>query len=178
MIFLRCSVTNRSKNCGKSTKNGFVHKNRQRLHVRIAFLSQNVDFLSIFGIPLGSRGPPGTSGSLPEAFMFVYKFPIASENRPKPAPGRPRVSPRHLLGTVLGRFWIHFSDRFASPGMDLASIFLDIAMIPRDTTRYEKTYGNIAESLGGCLEIAGDCDAVCPLMLVLSACASHVMGKT
>ena len=30
------------------------------------------------------------------------------------------MSPRHLLGTILGRFWIDFSSRFASPGMDLA----------------------------------------------------------
>ena len=28
-------------------------------------------------------------------------------------------------------------------------------------------------SLGGCLEIAGDCDAMCPLRLDLPACASH-----
>ena len=28
-------------------------------------------------------------------------------------------------------------------------------------------------SLGGCLEIASDCNAVCPFMLVFSACASH-----
>ena len=28
--------------------------------------------------------------------------------------------PRHLPGIILGRFWIDFSGRFASPGMDLA----------------------------------------------------------
>ena len=41
----------------KTTNNGFVHKNRQRIHVWNAFFHQRVDFQLILGVPLGPQGP-------------------------------------------------------------------------------------------------------------------------
>ena len=65
--------------------------------------------------------------------------------------GMPRA-PQDAPGTLLGDS-IESRDQFradsgsagASPGIDFASLFLDVAMIPRDMTRQEKSYGSLAE---------------------------------
>ena len=89
LIFREKSTPNRRK----TTNNGFVHKNRQRIHDWNAFFHQRVDFQSILGVPLGPQGPPETSGSLPEAFMFFINFQLCLKIGPDRLPGGPRKAP-------------------------------------------------------------------------------------
>ena len=96
----------------KRTENGFVHKNRQRIHVWKAFFHQKIKIWSIFGVPLDPRGPSGTSGSLPEAFTFFINFelrlkigPDQPPGGPREAPGVPQAPPGHHFGWMLDRFF-------------------------------------------------------------------------
>ena len=80
------------------------YKNAQK-RLRKALFPPEVDFSSIFGCPLGPRGPPGMSReparSLP---MFLRSFAL-SKNRARPGPGRPRRGPRAPSGTPQEPFW-------------------------------------------------------------------------
>ena len=166
-------------NCRKTTNNGFVRKNRQRIHVWNAFFHQRVDFQSILGVPLGPQGPPETSGSLPEAFMFFINFQLCLKIGPDRLPGGPRKAPDvpqappgHNFGFILDRFF----GSICPHGSGLVFWTLRWFRGTRQHTR--RLMGISRSSLGGCPEIAGNFNSMCPLMLVLSTCASYVMGKT
>ena len=100
------------RNRGKITKNGFVHKNRQRIHVWNVFFHYKVDLLSIFRVPLGPRGPPGTSRAPSRSLQFFINFQSRLNTGqdqppggPREAPGVPQAPPGHHFGSILDRFF-------------------------------------------------------------------------
>ena len=68
-----------------------------------------VDCWSIFGIPLGPRGPPGTSREPPRIALFFNNFEFRPKTCPDGPPGGPREAPRHPQGTILDRFLVDFA---------------------------------------------------------------------
>ena len=123
LIFREQSKRNRRK----ITENGVVHKNRQKVHVWNASFDEKVDFQSIFGAPLGPGGPPGTSGSLPEAFIFFINFqlrlkigPDQPPGGPREAPGVPQAPPGHHFGSILDRFFGSICLSRNGSGIDLS----------------------------------------------------------
>ena len=100
------------QNCETNTKNCLVHKNRQRIHVWNVFFHYKVDLLSIFRVPLGPRGPPGTSRAPSRSLQFFINFQSRLNTGqdqppggPREAPGVPQAPPGHHFGSILDRFF-------------------------------------------------------------------------
>ena len=101
-----------NRNRGKSTENGFVHKNREVIPVWNVFFHQRVDFLSIFWVPLASRRLPGISRAPSRSFQFFINLqfrmntgPDWPPGGPREAPGIPQAPPGHHFGAILDRFF-------------------------------------------------------------------------
>ena len=96
----------------QSTKNGFLHKNRQRIHLWDVLFGEKLNFYSIWAIPLGPGGPRGTSQGCSRSLPFLHQLSVASQNRSRPGPGRPQTSSRHVPGMIFSQFSTCFLDQF------------------------------------------------------------------
>ena len=84
-----------------------------KIHVWNAIFLQQIDFCSIFVVPLGPRGPPGTSREPPRIVHFFINFqfrlktgPDGPPGGPREAPRVPRASPGYHFGLIFARFYI------------------------------------------------------------------------
>ena len=156
-------------NCAKSSKNGSALKKPQKINVWNALLEKKLDFWLLFG-PLWVPGClPRRPGSVPESFDFFIDFRLGLKTGldwrpggPRELPGVPQAPPGHHFRWIFNRFFVSISTHTLSE-------LLSIGSEMRDETLQEI----LRNLLGGCQEIASDCDAVCLLMLDLSACPSH-----
>ena len=102
-IFRRGSMPNR----GKITKNGNVHKNRQRINAWNVLFHQN----KISGGFWASSGSIGASRDVPGASqkpLIFHKFSVASANQLGLASGRPQRVPGCHPDTSLAQFCVDF----------------------------------------------------------------------
>ena len=113
VFFIRCSLIFRVKSMRNRAKKHARRSSAQKStknNVSNALLNQKIDFLSIFEIPLGPRGPPRTSQEPSRIRHFFHASSVVSENQPGGLPGRPQGGPgRHPgipQGTILDRFGI------------------------------------------------------------------------
>ena len=89
----------------KEPANGYLDKNRQIITFGTPFWNKQIDFLSIFGVPLG----PPRDGSLPEFIIFVMNLQVRLKTNPEGAPGGSASSkggPGRHLGIPRAPFWI------------------------------------------------------------------------
>ena len=83
-----------------------------KINVWKVIFQQQIDFCSIFVVPLGPRGPPGTSREPPRIVRFFIHFQFRLKTGPDGPPGGgpgARGSPGHPQGTILGRFLVDFA---------------------------------------------------------------------
>ena len=105
------------QNQGKTTESRSMEQNRVKIQVGTELGSglfhKKFDFGLKFGVPLAPRGVRGASQN---SFIFPSIFACVEKpvwNVPREAPEPPQTSPWHLPGTILRRFWMHFSGAFS-----------------------------------------------------------------
>ena len=104
------------RNWTKNMEHCFVQTKKAINQVWNAFFSPKSRFLNDLWCPSGSPGASRDVLGGSQKHSNFRVFSIASEKAartdPREAPGRFRVSPRHLPGIILDWFWIDFSGRF------------------------------------------------------------------
>ena len=76
------------------------------------FFGQKIDFLLIFGLPLGPLGPPGVSQEPSRSLSFFDRFLAASEHRAESAPGTSQGGPSCASGTLRALYSVDFDSIF------------------------------------------------------------------
>ena len=129
-----------------------------KIHIWKVIFQQQIDFCSIFVVPLGPRGPPGTSREPPRIFHFFRLLSVVSENGSGQARGRPQGGPGgppgHPQGTILGRIL----DRFCI-SKNIERISNIRATSQKLLTKMKRNVIQVCQGLnGGRPKGANDCD--------------------
>ena len=111
-IFFHFKWKNNGNSC-KKRENRFCTQQLTKIHVRNDLFWQNSSFYSVFGIPLGCQGPPGTSEERPEIVYFSPIRLIAPESEPARPPEALRKATGHPPGALRVLLWSDFWIDFA-----------------------------------------------------------------
>ena len=107
-VFSLILVNNRSEIKQKTWNIALCKQKKRLIKFETPFFHQKVDSWSIFGVPLGPRGPPGMSWEAPRNIQISVYFQLRLKKRPGPTPGRPQGGSGCPPGTSPASFWIDF----------------------------------------------------------------------
>ena len=126
--------------------------------------------MSIFWVPLDSRGPPGTPRVPSRSFQSFCTISVPSEHRPGPAPGRPQGGPECPQGTSRARFWVDLGSIFrvtwSAPGTEKSIDLSGDSADSDDSKSRDETREVLRKSFGILSEVAWKLPVI-PMLHVL-----------